>query len=279
MIFLRPVLRHVPLTQRFYWNAIESSPNPLKLWKFGRLLIEAALRHKGKPDKRIRMQKPFLMSLFLSFIFAMSAVAEDQKPVVSAKSLKTLREVVRRYQKSAVAEMNVEKKVISEVMGTDRTYNGKLAIAAKRFRFETEVPDRALVIFDGDYLWNIQFPPKGTDAKTQVARAHLDKKNQNQIILSDMLIGQTIMTKFDFLSEKTEGDILKLVAKPKKDDNQMTNLTISVDTKAREISQIDYSDDLGNKTIMKFSDLKLKDKAQPSLFGYKPEKGVEVLNL
>ncbi len=220
-----------------------------------------------------------LVGFFGSFLSATEAVPTKPKPLVSPQSIEKLREVVRRYQRSGIVEMKVEKKVISELLGKDRVYTGKLAVAPHRFRFETEDPDKTLVIYDGKFLWNVQYPPKDGPGQIQVARAQLDKKNQNQVMLSDILVGQTIVTEFQFLSEKTEGDQLSFVAKPKKSEDAMTNLTIIVDTKVREITEINYSDELGNKTIMKFSELKLKKKPQPSVFDFKPEKGTEVIDL
>lgn len=224
-------------------------------------------------------------SFFLAFFLAFStAYTKETAAAVSEKSIEKLRAVVRKYQRSGIVEMKVDKKVISEIMGVDRLSSGKLSVAPKRFKFETEEPDRTLIVYDGKTLWTAQYPPKGSEGKIQVGRAQLGKKNMNQVMLSDILTGPkpTIVTEFDFISEKTEDHLMSLGAKPKATSDQIKDLSVVVDLKAKEIAEINYTDELGNKTSMKFSDQKFisKDKAQPKkVFQYEPEKGAEVSDL
>jgi outer membrane lipoprotein-sorting protein len=248
---------------------------------------EAALRHNGKPDKqklhrslkkavemlldrRLRQLRSFILVALMTF------VGSFLEAKISPASLKVLKEVVQRYRDSACVEMEVEKKVFSDLLGTDQTYHGSLALAPKRFRFES---DENLVVFDGKYLWTVQYPMKGSPGKTQIMRALLGKKNQTQVMLTDLLMGESILNHFDILSDEGTGDTLRLKAKPKVKDDQITDLTLVIDKSKKEISELSYGDELGNKTTMQFSGVELSKKAQPKKFKYTPEKGAEVTDL
>ncbi|PWU19373.1 MAG: outer membrane lipoprotein carrier protein LolA [Bdellovibrio sp.] len=231
----------------------------------------------------------YFMKFFLSALAALSVLclvgpfdrvlaSESENQPVSKETLKVLRETVLRYQRSPLVEMNVEKKVTFELLGKDRVYHGKVSLAEKRFRFETEDPEKNLILFDGQTLWTVQYPTSGTDGKIQVAKARLDKKNQSKILLSELLTGKALMTQFDFLKEEDQGNVVKLFAKPKKGGDQVTTLWITVNKKEKEVRSVEYSDELGNKTVMTFSDLRLQDTARPKIFSYKPEKNAEVTN-
>lgn len=219
------------------------------------------------------LKRPLLL-LFLATMISSFAKAD-----VSSAALKTLKETVQRYQKSSLVQMKVEKKVTSELLGSDRTYSGSIALANRRFRLETAEPDKSLVVYDGRYLWTVQYPPQGFDGKVQVARAKLDKKNQNQVLLSDLLVGNGVLTHFNFLSEKADADKLELSAKPKHNEEQISDLKITLDKKSKEITEVNYADELGNRTVMKFTEIKMGKKAKPQIFEYKPEKGAEVTDL
>lgn len=220
----------------------------------------------------------------MSFLtFSIGVAKESTAPLVAEQKIEKLRNVVRKYQRSGIVEMKVDKKVSSD-FGKDRTSTGKLSVAPKRFKFETEDPEKTLIVFDGKVLWTVQYPPKDSEAKIQVARAQLGKKNQNQVMLSDILTGPkpTIVTEFDFVTEKTEGDIMTLGAKPKAKNDTTKDLNVVVDLKAKEIAEISYTDEIGNRTSMKFSEQRFidKDRANPKkVFKYEPEKGAEVSDI
>ena len=87
------------------------------------------------------------------------------------------------------------------------------------------------------------------------------------------------MTQFDFLSEEPLEAETRFSAKPKKKDDQISDLQIVVDRKAKLIKEIGYTDDLGNKTRMIFSDVQLEKKSKTADFEYSPPKDVEVTDL
>lgn len=198
---------------------------------------------------------------------------------LSKENVNTVKGIVSRYQQSAMVEMDLEKKVTSEILGREKVYKGKTFLAAKRFRLELFEPEKSLIVFDGTTLWNVQYPPEGSEGKIQVAKAKLDKKNQSQILLGDLLIEQGLTQKFDLLTSTKTADSLEVSAKPKNSQIQVTDLKFRLDLKEKVIKEIEYSDELGNKTLMKFSGTRFQKKKTPKLFQYQPEKGAQVTEL
>lgn len=198
---------------------------------------------------------------------------------VSKAQLKALRNTIIRYQKASYVEIDLEKKVVSEILGRERLNKGKVFLAPKRFRLELKEPEKSLIVYDGGTLWNVQYPPEGSDGKTQVAKAKLDKKNQNQILLGDLLVEQGLMAKFEMLDAVQDGDRLQITAKPKSSQIQVMDLKFSIDTKDKVFKEVEYSDELGNKTTMKFSGTVFQKKKNAKIFQYTPEKDAQVTEL
>jgi outer membrane lipoprotein carrier protein len=213
--------------------------------------------------------------LFVGLLFtATSALAE-----VSKTQLTSLRNVIIRYQQSAYVEMDLEKTVVSEILGREKTNKGKSFLAPKRIRLEIFEPDKSLIVYDGSTLWNVQYPPAGSGGKVQVAKAKLDQKNQNQILLGDLLVEQGLLAKFDLLDATKDGDVLEITAKPKGHKIQVADLKFRVNLKDKVIQEIEYSDELSNKTTMKFSGTIFQKKKNAKIFQYQPEKGAQVTEL
>lgn len=220
-----------------------------------------------------------IISLFALFVILGIPSSAMAKKLMPPPGLKVLKEIISSYQKSGLVQMKVEKRVIFELLGKERIHTGELTLAPKRFRLETTAPERTLILFDGKKIWNVQYPPEGSDAKVQIARAKVDRKNQNQIFLTDLLVGQSIFKQFDFFSEQRVDDKIALSAKPKKLNDQIKDLTITVDQKIRQIVEISYADELGNRTQMKLSDFRLSKKVSPGVFHFKPAHDAEVTDL
>lgn len=218
-----------------------------------------------------------LTTALLSMAFLFSAVQASAE--VSKKQLGDLRSTIVRYQKAAYVEIDLDKTVVSEILGREKNNKGKAFLAAKRFRLELNEPDKSLIVYDGSTLWNVQYPPEGSGGKTQIAKAKLDKKNQNQILLGDLLVEQGLMAKFDMLSAKQDGNKLEISAKPKSSALQVTDLKFRIDTKDKVFNEVEYSDELGNKTTMKFSGTVFQKRKNAKIFQYTPEKGAQVTEL
>lgn len=215
-----------------------------------------------------------LLSFFIGLTANLSAQAK-----VSAETEKSITSVFSKYRKSAYVEMKVEKKVVSEIMGTEKNYSGQAVIGSKKFRFESEAPEKALVVYNGKTLWNIQYPAQGAEGKTQAARLAINKKSRGQIFLLELLQGEPMTKEFDLSDEKKEGNTLQVTAKPKTNKYDLSSMSLKFDLKAKRLSEVEYSDDLGNKTTFKLVDQKNLKKVDGKKFDFKPGADVEVVDL
>lgn len=198
--------------------------------------------------------------------------------VVAKADMSSLREVLIRYQKSPQVDIELEKKVTSEILGREKIHRGKASLAPQRFRLETYAPDKTLIVYDGTTLWNVQYPPEESDSAIQIAKAKLDQKTQNQVLLGDLLVGQGLLNKFDITETKRDGSTLIVKAKPKQ-QIPVGDLTFNLNLKDKVIESLGYSDDLGNKIVMNFQKTNFQKKKNSKLFQYKPEKGAQVTDL
>lgn len=213
------------------------------------------------------MQKSLLLLLIItpSFLFAKSPSLFDQ--------------AIKKYQKSKMVSMNVEKTVTSEMLAKETTYSGKIKLSNGKFRWENESPEKTLLLFDGKNLFSVQYPSKEFNTGTQVAKSKIDEKGKKQILISSLLSPSNANSKFKMLSEKKGTNLTEVEIQPDSSDLQVKNLILSIDQKTKQIQNISYKDDVGNLTKMSFSNIKFESKADPKLFQYKIPKDAQVTNL
>src|SRR5207253_7014099 len=151
----------------------------------GPLRRGASLAERPTLWYKVRMSKfPLLLSIFLMFGTSASFVAQaktkEKKP---ASAVAILKEVTKKYRNSKLVKIETEKKVTSELLGKTTTYQGMIYLAQGKFRWENETPEQSLLLFDGEIIWNVQYPPKDLGGQVQVAKAKLDKNTKSQILI------------------------------------------------------------------------------------------------
>jgi outer membrane lipoprotein carrier protein len=202
------------------------------------------------------------------------------KSVAKVTKFEPLRDTTKKYQSSALVEMNVEKTLKSELMGNETKYVGKIWISGGLFRWENDSPEKSILIFDGQTIWNEQTPPADFPGPVQVAKAKVDKKNRSKILLSSLLGKTPIFDNFTVLKEKIDGDRITYFLEPKVKDVSLNELTLSLHAKDKTVLEISYKDDVGNLTSMKFTAVNFsKTTKNKDLFIYTPPKGSQVQNL
>lgn len=214
-----------------------------------------------------------LLPLLLIFI----AVCAEAK--ISLEAEKSINEVFAKYRKSNFVEIEIEKIVVSEIMGTEKVYKGEAIVGSKKFRFASEAPEKALVVYNGKTLWNIQYPSNGSEGKTQAARVAINKKSRGQIFLLELLQESSVLKEFDLSDESKDGAQLKVTAKPKAGKMDLNLMTLKFDLKSKRLSEVEYTDDLSNKTTFKLLKQSNRKKVESKNFEFKPGKDVEVVDL
>jgi outer membrane lipoprotein carrier protein len=222
----------------------------------------------------------------LCAVFTLSTQVVLAKPTKTphkknAEEYSALKAVSKKYQGAGLVEMLVEKTVKSELMGKETKYLGKISLSAGLFRWENTQPEKSLLVFDGQNIWNEQASSPDFPGETQVARARVDKKNKSKILISSLMGRVSIFENFKILKEEKVGDLLTYSIQPKVNDLNISQLRLSLSAKEKKVVEISYQDDVGNTTEMKFSSIDFKKKTSSSrnLFKYTPPKGAQVTNI
>lgn len=212
-----------------------------------------------------------LVALPLQTVFA---ATNEHKNTVAL-----LKDVSKKYRASKLIKIEVEKKVTSDLMGKTTTYDGHIYLSQGKFRWENDTPDETLLLFDGQTIWNVQYPPKDLGGAPQVAKAKLDKNTKSQILISTLIGKEPIDKNFEIIDTQKDGDLNIVKLKPLSSDVRVKDLILNVDGKTKQIREISYKDDVNNLTViqMKKTDFNYKDKND--LFKFKVPKDAQVTNL
>lgn len=213
------------------------------------------------------------LQILLSFIFigllASSSLADGAA---------TLQKMTKKYQAAKTVEMNVEKTVKSDLLGKESKHQGKIFLAAGKFRWENTTPEKSLLVYDGKTIWSEQTPPPEFGGPVQVARGKVDKKTKSHILLS-VLVDSDIKKNFKVLDEKKDADDLIVQVAPLQDDLTVKEMSLILDVKTNTLKKVSYKDDIGNETTLSFSDVNFLKTEKKSLFKYQPPKDAQVTDL
>ncbi len=190
-----------------------------------------------------------------------------------------LKKVEGTYSKKSYVDADVVKTLKSELLGKETIHKGKIYIGNGKFRWENKTPEETLLVYDGTYIWNVQYPSKDFGGKIQVAKGKPDKKNKSHMIFLSLL-GKDLSKNFKIQKEDKQKDgLVKLSIVPTEGQLAVKDLKLEVQTKDHTISALSYVDDIGNLTTLAFSNLKFKSKGDNKLFKFKPPKGAQVTDL
>jgi len=213
--------------------------------------------------------------LLLSFCLLFSAL----QGVASSDSLKPLKDTLSRIKNSTITRFDLEKKVVSELMGTEKTYKGRAYMSGNLMRLETDAPDKSWIIYDGKILWIVNFPDPQLGGSTQVLKGILKEKDKDKMLLTELLAKGRILESFDIKRTANDAGVSTYLATPKDKKFNLKSVTLVVKNQDQELKRLDYVDDVGNKTSLNILAEKIQAEARPDLFKFKPEKGDQVSHL
>jgi outer membrane lipoprotein carrier protein len=216
------------------------------------------------------------MMVFLGAPAAVLAKAKEKKPAPAASVLK---EISKKYRNSKLVKIDTEKKVTSELLGKTTNYQGVISLAEGKFRWENETPEQSLLLFDGETIWNVQYPPKDLGGPVQVAKAKLDKNTKSQILITTLIGKEPITKNFKILNEKTDQDIMTVELEALSGDIRVKALSLDVNVKSKQFQKISYKDDVDNTTEITLKKTVFLNKENKDLFKYKIPKDAQVTNL
>lgn len=185
--------------------------------------------------------------------------------------------VVGKYGSAQLVSMKVNKTIKSELMDKETSYEGQVFLSGEKFRLDTEKPEKALILFDGAVIWNVQYPPKDLGGPVQVLKSKVNKQNKSQILLSALMDRKSLKRNFQVV--KDSKDHTEVTIKPLTSDLTVSSIDLKLDQHKKILREISYKDDVGNLTTMRFSDVHFANKLPKDLFKYTPPKDAQVTNL
>ncbi|MFP5518423.1 MAG: LolA family protein [Bdellovibrionia bacterium] len=198
----------------------------------------------------------------------------------SAQKSTLLESTIKKYKRSSLVTMMVDKKVTSELIGKEVVYSGEISLAGKLFRWDTNTPEESILLFDGKTIWSVQKPPKDLPGPIQVSKSQNIKQIQKQSLLSILLGEEKVNENFKILNEIEANGTKVISLEPLKKDLSVKNLVVKIDVKKQELTQVSYIDDLSNQTELVFKKTKFSSKKPNSkLFKYNPPKGAQVTEI
>lgn len=209
------------------------------------------------------------MAAGLSFF----SVAKTPDPV------KPLRDTLGRIQKTKMVEFQVEKKVVSELMAQEKSYQGRAFLSGPLFRFETKSPEKSLVVYDGKVLWVVQYPDPELGGPIQVLRGKVEGPQKDQMLLTELLAKGKLLQSFEISRTGESDGVISYEGLPKEKGMTLQKVMVQVKSKDKELKTLEYIDDVGNKTSLHIQQQKLLKDARPELFRYRLEKGAQVTDI
>jgi outer membrane lipoprotein carrier protein len=169
-------------------------------------------------------------------------------------------------------QANFEQAVLDNNGGTLQSSSGKMALARPgKFRWETNVPSKQLLIADGKTVWIYD-----TDLK-QVTRKKQNTKSQvtPAMLLSDStpFLLQSFQVKLLPTQNSTE-KWFRLTPKSKESLFQSTTLVFQ----NNELRIMQIISTIGQRTVLRFSQVKNNPTLKANIFQFHIPKGVDVVN-
>lgn len=191
------------------------------------------------------MSLRYILALFYGFLsFSNQSFA--------ASDLAAVEKVLSVYQKKQVVEMSVVKEVTSELLGKKTSYEGQIWLSKEKFRWETNKPEKSLLLFDGVHIFSVQYPSKELGGNIQVAKGKADKRGKSHLLISLILKKDLLAANFATDKVETNGDLKTLKLLPKTKDISVVDLFVTVDTKKQKVVDLKYKDEIGNLVELKF---------------------------
>ena len=213
----------------------------------------------------------------LTFFLMLIMVTVSWAATPPAENIGQLKDTLTRIKKAKLTDFILEKRVISEFTETEKVYQGRAFLSGKLMRFETKSPLKSLIVYDGTTLWVVQYPDATLGGPVQVLRGQIKGKQKDNLLLSELLAKGRILESFEITKTGEDKGTYSYLALPKTKEFNLKKVILQV--KDKELTLIEYVDDVGNKISLKILEQKLQADPRPELFKYKPEKGAQVTNL
>jgi outer membrane lipoprotein carrier protein len=181
--------------------------------------------------------------------------------------------VQKNYEKVLTYEAEFIQKSYIKMM--DKTQDVKGTVIIKKpgkMKWRYGAPDTQILISDGSTLW-LYVPDE--EQATKVPIESIYSSNTPALFLAGK--GKLMQT-FNVESVNLDKDPIRITLTPKTDDQALTRLQLFADKKNYQITGSTVYDMLGNKTEIRFSNIKTNREIPEKTFQFQAPENVEVLD-
>ena len=210
----------------------------------------------------------FAKSLLISFILLNQSMIQAETPEQHA-----LDAVQKNYEKVLTYEAEFIQKSYIKMM--DKTQDVKGTVTIKKpgkMKWSYGAPDTQILISDGSTLW-LYVPDE--EQATKVPIESIYSSNTPALFLAGK--GKLMQT-FNIESVNLDKDPIRITLTPKADDQALIRLQLFADKKNYQITGSTVYDKLGNKTEIRFSNIKTNREIPEKTFQFQAPANVEVLD-
>jgi outer membrane lipoprotein-sorting protein len=190
----------------------------------------------------------------------------------NSTELNDLEKVMGIYKGSETIILDVKKTVKSEVLEKENVYRGIIRFSKGKINCANEEPEKSTMIYDGEVLWTIQYPPKEFNSPPQIVKTNLKKSKNTPLVLNSIFGSKPLKSYFEIIPDKVDGNLKNYILKDKKQSLGIKEILIAVDVKEEKIISLAYKDDVDNSTRLEFKSTRFNEKIKGSTFSYKPPK-------
>ena len=212
-----------------------------------------------------------MLKKIYSLLYVLSLSALLSAPVTSIAATSASEKLGQLLANLHTAQSSFEQAVLDNNGGTLQSSKGKMALQRPgKFRWETIEPTKQLLIADGKYVWIYD-----TDLK-QVTRKKQNAKSQvtPAMLLSDST--PTLLNSFNvklLATQNRNENWFQLT--PKSQDTLFQSTTLVFQNNELRIMQIVST--VGQRTVLRFSQVKNNQPLSAKLFQFHIPKGVDVV--
>ncbi len=205
----------------------------------------------------------------VSFLFSLSLSAAKSDPA-------NLDKVMKNYKQADTVILDVRKTVKSEILDKETVYKGVIRFSKGKLHWTNEEPSKSLIIYDGSILWSIQYPPAEFKSPPQVAKTKLKKGKSSPLVLTSLLGDKPLKKYFEVAPDNIDGIYQTFKLKEIKNTLGVKDILLTIDTKLDRLVKLQYIDEVENLTKLEFRGTQFNEVIKPTMFSFKPPKGITV---
>ena len=184
-----------------------------------------------------------------------------------------------KYSQSPLVTLKVEEKQISGLLGQEKKVAGVVSLSKGKFRYDIKGNEDSMILFDGQYLWTVQYPNKDLGGRIQVTKTRSGKVPNSQLILKLLGEPRNIYNQFAVKEESLNQDELQYTLTPVNRKSNLRLIYIYLSKKTLQIQRLKYRDDVDNEVDLTIKDTDFVAKIAGGVFEFTPPKNAQVIEL